>query len=262
MLRGQTGMSAPAYTDDEDLDDEFFDTDAPDVCVDVVRVYAQDTVEEFGAAAYLSVIAGMTAPSRYLLSAHHPEELRALVRSSFIPEGVEVHVGAVVTSLETARTLIPTVGGNGFVHFPRLRGRVPAEVRDLLVEHSVTWVVVGGEACTSVMHPDWVRDLRDFCVLSGISFWFYGWGTWVENVVECGRERIVRAPKTVSPGYCAVHVTGKIALCPSNPHNPFLRGEPGWTVLRRASNDEDTTLLDGRLWDEAPFDLITDDYAR
>jgi hypothetical protein len=29
-----------------------------------------------------------------------------------------------------------------------------------------------------LMHPDWVRSLRDQCVAAGVPFFFKGWGEW------------------------------------------------------------------------------------
>jgi len=41
---------------------------------------------------------------------------------------------------------------------------------------AVDWVVVGGG--DEPMHPDWVRSLRDQCVVAGVPFYFKGWGAW------------------------------------------------------------------------------------
>jgi len=40
------------------------------------------------------------------------------------------------------------------------------------------WIVVGGESGPGArpMHPNWVRQIREECQLSGIPFYFKGWG--------------------------------------------------------------------------------------
>lgn len=251
-------MSAPAYTDDD-----YTEFDPVETAVDIVRIGVLGSSEVFDHDGYLTAIGGIQPNTRYLISTHHPRELNKLLGSSFLPEGAEVHVGAVVTDAQSARRVIPEIDTEtSFVHFPLVDGPITREIKNMFIANSVRWVVCGSSECTHVMHPDWVRDLRDFCVLSGISFSFLGWGAWVENAVSCGRERVVRVPREVSSSFCAVHVTGKVALCPSNPINPFVRGESGWTVLRRVNGSDDSHLLDGRLWDEAPFDLLDDEPTR
>lgn len=66
---------------------------------------------------------------------------------------------------------------------------VPAAVRFLSLEpllgplpnldlDGIHWVIVGGESGPGarVMHPDWVREIRDTCVASGVPFFFKQWG--------------------------------------------------------------------------------------
>ena len=42
------------------------------------------------------------------------------------------------------------------------------------------WVIAGGESGPGArpMHPDWVRTLRDHCVVAGVPFFFKQWGEW------------------------------------------------------------------------------------
>lgn len=49
-------------------------------------------------------------------------------------------------------------------------------------EHTIDWVVVGGESGPGArpMNPQWVRDLRDQCMLhADVPFLFKQWGSWV-----------------------------------------------------------------------------------
>ena len=44
--------------------------------------------------------------------------------------------------------------------------------------NGIDWVIVGGESgpCARPMKGDWVRDIRDNCVRSGVPFFFKQWG--------------------------------------------------------------------------------------
>lgn len=47
-------------------------------------------------------------------------------------------------------------------------------------EQAIHWVIAGGESGRGArpMHPAWVRDLRDQCVMAGVAFHFKQWGNW------------------------------------------------------------------------------------
>lgn len=63
----------------------------------------------------------------------------------------------------------------GAYPFPRLPGEYRTKLIDLL-----DWVIVGGESGTKarIMHPDWVRHIRDQCRQAGIPFFFKQTGAW------------------------------------------------------------------------------------
>jgi protein gp37 len=65
----------------------------------------------------------------------------------------------------------------------------PADLRFLSIEpligplgeidlSGIDWVIVGGESGPGarVMHPDWVREIRDQCVPNRVAFFFKQWG--------------------------------------------------------------------------------------
>jgi protein gp37 len=67
--------------------------------------------------------------------------------------------------------------------------RTPAVVKFLSLEpllgplgrldlRQIDWAIAGGESGPGArpMHPDWVRDIRDQCVRSGVAFHFKQWG--------------------------------------------------------------------------------------
>lgn len=45
----------------------------------------------------------------------------------------------------------------------------------------IDWVICGGESGPGArpLHPDWVRSLRDQCLVAGVPFFFKGWGEWL-----------------------------------------------------------------------------------
>jgi len=65
----------------------------------------------------------------------------------------------------------------------------PAAVRFLSIEpllgpvpslslHGISWVIVGGESGANhrPIEADWVREIRDLCLLAGVPFFFKQWG--------------------------------------------------------------------------------------
>jgi len=53
--------------------------------------------------------------------------------------------------------------------------------------HGIDWVIVGGESGTRArpMAPEWVTDIRDQCLRSGVAFFFKQWGG--RNKKKAGR---------------------------------------------------------------------------
>lgn len=128
----------------------------------------------------------------------------------------------------------------------------------------IDWVIAGGESGAGArpMHPDWARSLRDQCRAAGVAFHFKQFGEWVEDVTqypadpEIGIEepyRVLNVPRdTKDAKRCALHGAGMTAMTKDNPFNPFERGHPGWTAMRRVGKKAAGRELDGRTWDEFP----------
>ena len=102
------------------------------------------------------------------------------------------------------------------------------------VQH-IDWVVVGGESGSGArpMHPDWVRTIRDHCVLWHRPFFFKQWGEWAQ------------APSNYGPNV-PEH---------ARPHTQLLFSSSsdvdGQIMLRRGKKLAGRQL-DGRTWDEYP----------
>ena len=55
------------------------------------------------------------------------------------------------------------------------------------------WVIVGGESLTGARptNPNWVREIRDLCHVSGTPFLFKQWGWWSpEPIVKWNKRHI------------------------------------------------------------------------
>jgi protein gp37 len=109
--------------------------------------------------------------------------------------------------------------------------RVPAAVRFLSVEPitarvgkldlgGIHWVITGGESGPGarMLHPRWVREVRDQCVSAGVAYFHKQWGAYRNNpeVVEAGKSEAEAA------------------------------------ALDPPANGKGGALLDGRLWREFP----------
>ena len=84
--------------------------------------------------------------------------------------GVSVEDG---TKLSRARHLGETAAQVRFLSLEPLIG--PVDQLDL---NSIHWIIVGGESGPGArpMHLDWVRQIRNRCVASGVPFFFKQWG--------------------------------------------------------------------------------------
>jgi protein gp37 len=62
---------------------------------------------------------------------------------------------------------------------------------------SLDWVVAGGEIGVGARptHPDWLRGLRDQCIVAGVPFFFRQWGEWAPARGERPAQTVVRVGK-------------------------------------------------------------------
>lgn len=61
----------------------------------------------------------------------------------------------------------------------------PVKLADLIgriryAGEDIQWVICGGESGPAArpMHPDWAREIRDYCLKASIPFFFKQWGEW------------------------------------------------------------------------------------
>lgn len=95
-------------------------------------------------------------------------------------------------------------------------------------------VIVGGENGDRLMHPDWVRPVRDQCADAGIAFFFKQWGTWLPVLAAQAPHGLLRA-MTVTGRHVPV---GTI---------PAYTDEDGWTAwaFEKVGKKAAGRLLDG-----------------
>jgi len=91
-----------------------------------------------------------------------------------------------------------SVENNDYVHRADHLREIPAAVKVLSLEPllgplpdldltGIDWAIVGGESGSSARHmdPEWVRDIRDRCVVANIAFFLKQWGG--KNKKKAGR---------------------------------------------------------------------------
>ena len=98
----------------------------------------------------------------------------------------------------------PEAVRDGDRYFDALAGShyvVDGRGRTVLVEgpawRALDWVVTGGEigAGARPMHPQWVRNLRDKCITTGVAFFFRQWGEWAPASSDPLDPTMIRAGK-------------------------------------------------------------------
>lgn len=72
----------------------------------------------------------------------------------------------------------------------------PCETDTDCADRGVDWVIAGGESGPGArpMDPQWVRNIRDQCILAAVPFFFKQWGSWGPTVVR-GETRMRRMSK-------------------------------------------------------------------
>lgn len=125
----------------------------------------------------------------------------------------------------------------------------PAAVRFLSIEplledlgyldlEGIHWVIVGGESGSQarMIHPDWVRSIRDQCQAADVPFFFKQWGAW--------------KPTDGSAGVVEKLERGSIGPVFTEPGMTQL--DPGWVMVNKVGKSKSGCLLDGREWKEFP----------
>lgn len=99
------------------------------------------------------------------------------------------------------------------------------------------WVICGGESGPGarLMHPDWVRSLRDQCQNAGTPFFFKQWGEWVPED---------QASKPLYEKYLTMPINNWPKHLPQDPH--------GQKLFFKAGKKAAGSTLDGEKFKEYP----------
>lgn len=125
-----------------------------------------------------------------------------------------------------APLLANTPAAARFVSAEPLLGPLVPDAR----HYPIDWMIVGGESGPGArpMHPQWVREARDACVLAGIAFHFKQWGEWAPAALFGSSKGVEFASVPIAPGSDSQHGMQRV----------------GKRVAGR--------MIDGRTWDEYP----------
>lgn len=74
----------------------------------------------------------------------------------------------------------------------------------VIIDERPDWIVAGGETGQGarLMHPDWVRDIRDQCVIGDVPFWLKSWGEWW----PAGKRLVENCRMVMFGGECMYHL--------------------------------------------------------
>jgi protein gp37 len=109
----------------------------------------------------------------------------------------------------------------------------------------LSWIISGGETGNDIRpsHPDWHRATRDFCLQHGIAFFFKQIGAWKVFYDRDQDDPDWRAIPAEEPGKVRrLNLAGGIGF-----HGARL------VYLRKVGKRDAGRLLDGRIWDEVPW---------
>lgn len=120
----------------------------------------------------------------FLLLTKRPQNIARMVPPAWLdtpPANVWYGVSAGTgeqDSDQRALDALLAVPGRHFVSAEPLLG--PLDLFAYLAAKRIGWVIAGGEsgAHARATHPDWLRQIRNDCVLAGVPFFFKQWGEW------------------------------------------------------------------------------------
>lgn len=107
------------------------------------------------------------------------------------------------------------------------------ELNEAYFVKGIDWLICGGESGhhAQPMHPDWVRRVRDDCLIHCVPFFFKQWGHWVPHTYYVDNKPVIKFD------------TGKTEFVFTHPCRP-----QNMRKTRRKNANE----LDGRIWQQFP----------
>lgn len=113
-------------------------------------------------------------------------------------------------------------------------------------ERDLHWIICGGESGPGArpMHPDWALSVRDQCEEAGVAFFFKQWGKWLPCWGE-GTHLVYQDGRVIEAGH----------------EHPDAWKHQVAQPVRRVGKAAAGRELDGRAWDETPWENGTLDAA-
>ena len=114
-----------------------------------------------------------------------------------------VWLGTTVENQKWAETRIPHLlkipAAVRFLSCEPLLGSVDLSKWHSSAAPTIDWVIAGGEsgAAARPMHPQWVKNLRDFCSKNKIAFHFKQWGHWIPSAMLDSLNGVKKSRKEV-----------------------------------------------------------------
>lgn len=115
----------------------------------------------------------------------------------------------------------------------------------------IAWVIVGGESGSSarVIHPEWVRSIRNQCQEADVGFFFKQWGEWL--------------PITWKEAFDLAYSPKRHEVVDAKGDHIYLQAghfamghQPDEICLVKVGKKKAGRVLDGRTWDEMPTPVI------
>jgi len=192
----------------------------------------------------------------YLILTKRPHRMADFVGDGAIPGNI--YCGLTVCNQQEwdeKKRYFYMIPGKKFLSLEPLLGAIDLELTKIIKEPFFGWpdsemeykrkidaVILGGETGPGArpMHPDWVRSIRDQCATAGISFFFKGWGEWIQCDIHHEQ--------------CPGHKMNVLCRDGTNPEEGIAWNKiDGAVPIYRAGRSGAGRTLDGRTHDDLPW---------
>jgi len=161
----------------------------------------------------------------------HIHRIDHLLASPFVQRGVSIG---------------PMLGPVDLGDYWRTLWSEPHPVRDL-IRNRLNFVIAEGETGKDARppHPDWIRDVRDWCQKYSVDFFFKSWGNWV------AKNQLPKDVDVKATNYGLLHLDGTFHDKAVLPHHLGYESDHK-VVMLKVSKKKAGRMLDGRTWNTLP----------
>ena len=113
----------------------------------------------------------------------------------------------------------------------------------ILLDH-LNWIIVGGESGPNarIMHPEWVKKIRDDCINKKIPFFFKSWGQWIPHELAHGGPYFSENIKFQST----------LRRCKWEDGRVMTAHQDRWCRFLKVGKKYSGRVLDGKIWGQYP----------